>query len=411
MLAAISAAESGAKVTVLEHSKKPGRKLLLTGNSRCNLTNTDEEVRYLSEDISAAAALTQNIFPLFGVRQTLRFFRSIGVLTRCEHGTGVYPVSGKSATVSEALLHKMRRLGVKLKLQEHVTGIERTEGGLIVKTHSWQYPCDAVILSCGSKCAPQTGSDGSGYELAKDLGLSVTQILPALTGISVTYPDGSKIRAKTAGIRMMGRVSAYVSGDCVQEEDGQLQFTDRDLSGIAVFQLSRRLTRALSRGEDCEVAIDFLPETGIDELTAALESYAEEWQTEKPEELLAGLLPQEIIALILEHPDFGSAAKSASSKRRESGQVPDINLMRTLAELMKHMRLKPVSVRGFESCQVCAGGVRLSEVDPQTLECKRDDLRGIYLTGELLDLDGPCGGYNLQWAFSSGYVAGRCAAQ
>ena len=193
MMAAIAAAKAGADVTVLEAMKLPGRKLLMTGNSRCNLTNTAPRMAasYLSENECEAVSMAASVLGQFSVNDTLDLFHQMGLLTTVEHGTYVYPLSGQSGSVLEILLQQMKELGVRLRYACRAAGLERTEKGWVVLTDGWKYEADAVILACGSKAAPKTGSDGSGYLLAKALGLQVTEVVPALTGIAVQ--DGRRL--------------------------------------------------------------------------------------------------------------------------------------------------------------------------------------------------------------------------
>ena len=409
MMAAIAAAKAGADVTVLEAMKLPGRKLLMTGNSRCNLTNTAPRMAasYLSENGCEAVSMAASVLGQFSVNDTLDLFHQMGLLTTVEHGTYVYPLSGQSGSVLEILLQQMKELGVRLRYACRVAGLERTEKGWVVLTDGWKYEADAVILACGSKAAPKTGSDGSGYLLAKALGLQVTEVVPALTGIAVQ--DGRRLLPPLAGVRMTAGVSAWADGIPLCRDIGQLQFTSSDLSGIVVFQVSRKVSRALEEGKQVELRLDLIPAFTEDEVETILAHYGQN-HPEAPVRLaLCGLLPQQLIQTVLDRWTAGN--------RQRGERIPDTAgsmdklFIRSLSELIKDFRLKADHVRGFDSCQVCAGGIALSEVDEKTLACRRQALSGLYIAGELLDLDGPCGGYNLQWAWSSGYVAGKHAAE
>lgn len=444
MMAAIAAADEGAEVTVLEGNGKPGRKLLMTGNGRCNLTNMDPhpERAYLSSDEDAGRRLAASVFSELDTNRTLDLFHRMGLLTRVEHGTYVYPLTGQASSVLDLLLQEMREKKVKLKLCEKVQSLERTSPGspgYLVHTDAWTYQADAVVLAAGSKAAPQTGSDGSGLDLARSMGLDVTGILPALTGISVSCPGlPSRPRAgygrrtmKTglpasdltsiAGIRMSAGVSAWADGIPLCRDIGQLQFTSSDLSGIVVFQVSRKVTRALSEGKDVEIRLDLIPAYTEDEVETLLGQYARQHPSAPVRYALTGILPDRLIDLVLAGTPAGRAlpelrgdldhgdTRQGSSRIHTAGELT-IAEIRPIAEKIKCFVMEAVAVRGFDSCQICAGGVKLDEVDPKTLECRRPDLKGLYLAGEMLDIDGPCGGYNLQWAWSSGYAAGKAAA-
>ncbi len=420
MMAPISAARAGAQTTLLEAGPKPGRKLLLTGNGRCNLTNLNEGISsmYDSSDPAEAKQLIHSVFSQFSVQDTIEFFHQEGLLTSVEHGSYVYPVTGQSSSVLDVLLRTMRELKVKLKYNEEVIEIEKNdqqeseaEGVWIVRTKTWAYHADRVILSCGSRAVPSTGSNGSGYELSRMLGLDVTDILPGLTAISCTLPEpdtkayvpGSRSRSQKAenpkgfsdpllaasGTRTFAVVTVFADGEELARERGQIQFTQKDLSGVVVFNLSRFVVRALHRGCDVTLSLDFLPDTSSEELEHMIRDLKKKYEGISDEHLLTGLLPSRVSPAVL-------------TLMRQSGL--------SLACVLKDFRLKAQKLRAFDSVQVCVGGVRVTELNPETLECRREELRGIYLTGELIDVDGPCGGYNLQWAWSSGYTAGLNAA-
>lgn len=474
MMAAIAAAENGAAVTVLDSQKAPGRKLLMTGNSRCNLTNLDPRLKeeYQSGNEEKLRPLIDSVLGQFSVRNTLDLFHQMGLLTMVEHDTYVYPVTGQSVSVLDILLEELKERKVKLKYSEKVTSIERIEGGKatevlksaavpgwIVTTESWHYEADSVIIACGGRSFPQTGSDGSGYQLAGSLGLRVTDTCPALTGISVrkakqpvTYdslkmeeamlygdplermdpdraeeePDLSKAGpnngknnkkagrqqkgdaglSSLAGIRMNAGVSAIIDGVPAARDIGQLQFTATDISGIVVFQVSRKVSRALRAGKHVEIRLDLIPSFTEDEVETLIRHYAESHPEAPLKMALEGLLPKQLIPHVLE---AAGVADLVKGDFRASGM--DRMFIRAVSETIKSFRLEAAGVRGFESCQVTAGGIDLSEADPERLQCIRPELSGLYFAGEVLDVDGPCGGYNLQWAWSSGYVAGSHAAK
>ena len=371
MMAAIAAAKAGADVTVLEAMKLPGRKLLMTGNSRCNLTNTAPRMAasYLSENEREAVSMAASVLGQFSVNDTLDLFHQMGLLTTVEHGTYVYPLSGQSGSVLEILLQQMKELGVRLRYACRAAGLERTEKGWVVLTDGWKYEADAVILACGSKAAPKTA-----------LGLQVTEVVPALTGIAVQ--DGRRLLPPLAGVRMTAGVSAWADGIPLCRDIGQLQFTSSDLSGIVVFQVSRKVSRALEEGKQVELRLDLIPAFTEDEVETILAHYGQN-HPEAPVRLaLCGLLPQQLIQTVLDRWTAGN--------RQRGERIPDT------AGSMDKLFIRSLSEL---------------EVDEKTLACRRQALSGLYIAGELLDLDGPCGGYNLQWAWSSGYVAGKHAAE
>ena len=421
MMAAISAARAGAETTLLEAGQRPGRKLLLTGNGRCNLTNIGEEILsvYDSSDRVAANEMLSSVFGQFSVDDTLSFFREEGLLTTVEHGSYVYPVTGQSSSVLEVLLRTLQSLKVKTKFNEEVVEIEKDhssedsgENSCVwnVRTKTWTYQAESVILSCGSRSVPSTGSNGSGYELSRMLGLDVTDILPGLTAISCSLPapdtrayvPGSNARSgksgkkapdplqAASGTRTFALITVLADGEIIARERGQIQFTQMDLSGIVVYNLSRFVVRALHRGCDVTLSLDLIPDVSKEELSSLIRNLRSKHETISDEMILCGLVPSRMIPAVL-------------TQCRQSGE--------SLEQVIKSFCLKAVRLRDFDSTQVCVGGVKTTELNPVTLECLAEELRGIYLTGELIDIDGPCGGYNLQWAWSSGYTAGLHAAE
>ena len=436
MMAAISAARTGAITGILEGGEKPGKKLLLTGNSRCNLTNLDfdPDHLYLSEDEEWRKKITDSVFSQFSVTDTLNFFHGIGLQTMVEHRSYVYPSTGQSRSVLKLLLLELRRLHVEIHFQEKVLSLRRRtspqHGGIwLAETERGAFSARSVILAAGSSASPLTGSDGSGYLLARKLGLSLVEPLPSLTGIRCSL-IGQKSRAvrvqaeslprkkrkgrsrqkgaesmdllsSLAGLRMNAKVSAFSAGRLLAEDSGQIQWTQSDLSGIVTFQVSQTVTRALSRGQDVELSLDLLPALNREELSSSLRKLSSRNLDLTVEELLLGFLPALMIPVVL-------STLPESLSLRKSGSLTEADFQ-SISRALKALRLKALSVRGFDSCQVCAGGVSLSELNPLSLEAERSALQGLYLAGELLDLDGPCGGYNLQWAWSSGWTAGKHA--
>jgi predicted Rossmann fold flavoprotein len=200
---------------------------------------------------------------------------------------------------------------------------------------------------------------------------------------------------------MNAKVSAFSAGRLLAEDSGQIQWTQSDLSGIVTFQVSQTVTRALSRGQDVELSLDLLPALNREELSSSLRKLSSRNLDLTVEELLLGFLPALMIPVVL-------STLPESLSLRKSGSLTEADFQ-SISRALKALRLKALSVRGFDSCQVCAGGVSLSELNPLSLEAEKSALQGLYLAGELLDLDGPCGGYNLQWAWSSGWTAGKHA--
>ena len=382
MIAAIMAARNHAAVTILEHNEKIGKKLLATGNGRCNLTNEKQEkMCYHSEHPELLWDILQN----FPFEQTLDFFEKIGIYPVSKNGY-FYPSSMQASSVQEVLEMEARFLKVKIKCKEHVKEIKvsdtKENPRFSVVTETWQYPADAVILACGSQASEIDGADGSGYTLAKQLGLKVINPLPAL----VPLKGKGNYFSKWAGTRIYGKIYLQSQNEIVQTEEGELQLTDYGISGIPVFQLSGLAAKLLQHQHSVTLMIDFLPDVAPKELEELLLKRKELCPYKTTKELCIGLFPKKLIEVLVD-------------------KNTDLS---TLAEKIKKFSMEIVGTKPFSNAQVCQGGVSLEEISPKTMECKK--IPGLYLAGELLDADGICGGYNLQWAWSSGACAGKEAA-
>ena len=382
MIAAIMAARNHAAVTILEHNEKIGKKLLATGNGRCNLTNEKQEkMCYHSEHPELLWDILQN----FPFEQTLDFFEKIGIYPVSKNGY-FYPSSMQASSVQEVLEMEARFLKVKIKCKEHVKEIKvsdtKENPRFSVVTETWQYPADAVILACGSQASEIDGADGSGYTLAKQLGLKVINPLPAL----VPLKGKGNYFSKWAGTRIYGKIQLQAEQKTLQTEEGELQLTDYGISGIPVFQLSGLAAKLLQHQHSVTLMLDFLPDVTPKELEELLLKRKELCPYKTTKELCIGLFPKKLIEVLVD-------------------KNTDLS---TLAEKIKKFSMEIVGTKPFSNAQVCQGGVSLEEISPKTMECKK--IPGLYLAGELLDADGICGGYNLQWAWSSGACAGKEAA-
>ena len=376
LIAAITAAQNGAVVTVLEQNENPGRKICVTGNGRCNLTNKDMRPEcFRGQHPEFAAGILQQ----FSLEETLAFFENLGVAFTDRKGW-IYPRSNQAKCIPELLLLKARSLKVKIKTREKVETVSFENGRWKVKTSGWTYEGDRVILANGSKASQVPGSDGSGYEIAKSLGHRIISPLPALTGLKC---KGNNFSA-WAGVRTDAEVTLKVDGQVLLKENGEVQLTDYGVSGIPVFQLSRFAIRALDDGRKVSLSVNFLPEYTQESLRKYLEKRRELCPYQSDAELLLGLLPDKLIKMF---------CKQKS------------DLCQTITEYTLEVKVST----GFEQAQICSGGIDTTQVNTKTLESLLH--RGLYFAGELLDVDGPCGGYNLQWAWSSGAVAGLYSAK
>ena len=396
LMAAITAAENGAGVTILEHMPRVGKKILSTGNGKCNLTNLDMRPDCYR---CGTADFPMTAIGRFSVADTVSFFRRLGVVVTDRNGY-VYPASGQAQTVLDALREKAESLEIRIVTECRPETVERDGTGFCVRTSCGAFRGDFLILAAGSKAAPATGSDGSGYDLAASLGHKIVKPLPALVQLKCR---GDFFRS-IAGVRTEAEVSLYTAGkhgelgDLLASDRGELQLTDYGISGIPVFQVSRYASEALDRKKRVLAVLDFFPSLKDEELFLLLKEQRMYLSDRKAEGFLNGIFHKKLAALFL---------KAAGIRGEEmTGRLSDKKLL-AAAELIKHTVVEVTAANSFDKAQVCMGGVRVKDVDPCTMESRL--VPGLYFAGEILDVDGICGGYNLQWAWSSGYAAGASA--
>ena len=413
MMAAIQAALSGACVDLYEKNERVGKKLLMTGNGKCNFSNLalNKEAYY-----GSGKYFCDSFFELFGVKETVAFFAKYGMLSKDRNGY-LYPMSGQASTVLDILRILLNRANVNIHTGVGIHAIYRDEtiNKLNIKDESGrEQSYDSVILACGGKAAPATGSDGSGFVLAKSLGHHITRTVPALVQL---YCQESFFKS-VAGVRTDAKLTLMIDGKARQSVYGELQLTDRGVSGIPVFQFSREAAYALADGDNVTVEINFLP--ALDD-EAFRHMFKKRWETlcktvqykvnsleDKSceetlctvtiDEFLTGLVNKKLNQLII---------KLAGCKYTDSIAGLSKEKRAEIEQLYRHFMVQVVSTGGFQKAQVTAGGIPAGELT-EDLESKY--VPGLYFAGEIIDIDGICGGYNLQWAWTSGTIAGLAAA-
>lgn len=414
MMAAISASLSGAEVLIIEQNEKTGKKILSTGNGRCNFTNTKQDPScYRSDDPDFPWQVIQQ----FDENRTIAFFKEIGILPKNRNGY-LYPNSDQAQAVADALQMECERLGICVIRNTACLEITPRKRGFLLKTETVEreekkdkkkkskkdfekrttntWTCDAVILACGSKASNISGSDGSGYALAKSVGHSLVPVLPALVQLHCKEAFYKEI----AGIRIQGKVTIYANEQPLFEDCGEIQLTNYGISGIPVFQVSRYAAKALYEKKQVKAVLNFMPEYTKEECVRLLKERILSRPEKKAEDFFIGLFPKKLGDLFLE---------LSRLERNRGVQTLSDQEIDSLTNLIRHFETTVVKTNSFEQAQICCGGVDTREVDPQTMESRY--VPGLYFTGELLDVDGICGGYNLQWAWSSGYIGGENAAR
>ena len=388
MAAALAAAENpDVEVLVLERQSRVGRKLLATGNGRCNLTNLHAlEGGYHGESPDfSQAALTR-----FSPEETLAWFRSLGLYTVAEPSGRVYPYSDQANSVVDVLRLAMDKPNITLVTGFTVEKIRREPEGFTLSNREDSYFCHKVIVACGGLAGSKLGGTMSGYQLLGKLGHRSTRLRPALVQIKCGW--GGVVGLK--GVRANCHVQILRDGALFAQSTGELQFTEMGLSGPVIFEISRDV--CFGKG-DWKARLDFLPEMSPEELEEML---LERQQRNFPmEELLTGILHNRLGRVLTKAAGIGGR-QAGDLTREEIAQV---------CRTVKDFDIPLTEPLGMDSAQVTAGGVLTENFDPQTLESRL--VPGLYACGEVLDVDGDCGGYNLQWAWSSGRIAGLHAGK
>lgn len=396
MMAAIKAAEAGAQVTIFEHNKL-GKKILSTGNGKCNLGNllmTSE--CYFSHNMDRL----NSCFERFGVNDTIRFFENAGLCLKEKNGY-LYPLSEQASVVLQILLNKISNHGIRVVYDEKIDEIKvlskkKPGKSVMLTTEKKQHFFDAVVLCCGSKAAPKSGSDGSGYDYAKQLGHRLVPVLPSLVQLRCS----DKFCKELAGIRAEGIVHIFDGENELCSEKGEIQLTDYGISGIPVFQLSGQLNRYLYNNKNKKLIakIDFLPNISTEEKRIFCNKRRKLLPDSSVHDFFCGILNQKLMNVCIKIAGLHSDARIKS--------LTDDKLQEVLQNCY-NLEFHICGSNGFENAQVCTGGVDLNEV---TDNLESVYAPNVYFAGEILDVDGKCGGYNLQWAWTSGSIAGEAAA-
>ncbi len=401
LLAAGRASMLGARVVLLEKMEKPARKLRITGKGRCNLTSMRTFDEYMKE-ISPEPRFLRHAFGGFFNQQVIDLLGECGVRTVLERGQRVFPASGKAWDVAEAIVRWAKRQGVEIISYCRVERIINQASGVfgldLVNTKTGQRKSivvKLVIVATGGQSYPATGSTGDGYRFAESLGHSIVPLRPSLVGLH-TKP----IFRQANGMALRNvQLSLWINGRKVQEEFGEVEFTGQGLDGPAILRISRMAIEGVVGGLNVELSIDLKPALDFDKLDARLVREIGLLGAKGYSSLLRKLVPAQLVPVI--------ALLTNLEAQKPVGQLTAAN-RRAIISTLKDLRFSVIGHGGWDEAIVTAGGVSLNEVDPKTLGSKL--VNGLYFAGEVLDLDGNTGGYNLQIAFSTGWLAGESAA-
>ena len=384
MLAALTAAENGHRVLLLERQSRVGRKLLATGNGRCNLSNYHVSPAHYH----GGAGFCDFALSQFDVGETLQYFASLGLLTVSEASGRIYPMSNMAGSVLDVLRYALERPEIDLQTGQTVTAVRKMPEGFSVKTETDTFSARRLILAAGGAAGSKVGGGMDGYRLAKSLGHHRTALYPSLVQLKTdpTYPRALK------GVKAQCGISICRGSQVLARNSGEVLFTEYGVSGPAIFDLSRSVSAG---GSDLTCLLNFFPDWEEAEVLHWLSQRQAAMAAHEASALLTGSCHTRLGQMICKSAGF--------TNQRAAGLTRDD--LRRIARQATHFALPITGTCGFDQAQVTAGGLDTSEFDPRTLQSRL--VPGLYACGELLDIDGDCGGYNLQWAWSSGRLAGK----
>lgn len=396
MMAAGRAGERGLRVLLVEKNARLGVKLLITGHGRCNITNRTGSPRELAEKFGKNGKFLISAFSRFGVSELISFFETLGVKTKTEKNNRVITGSDMAEDVLKALVRYMEKAGVEVRLNAEVKSIVRSGGRIekITLAGGEEVFADRFVICTGGKSYPATGSTGDGFEWARTLGHAVVRPAPSLT--PVLLKDAFVKELEGLSLRDI-RITAYKDGKKFDSGVGDALFTAKGMSGPLVINMSKTVRRELPG--DVVLKIDLVPELDSTEVDARLRKDFQEGPNRQVKNCLDALLPQKLVPVIMNITGIAPEKKANGVTKEER---------KKLVGLVKEFEVAVSGLPGFEKAIITAGGVELNEVDSKTMRSKL--IENLYFAGEVLNLDGPTGGYNLQVCWSTGYCAGEAAA-
>ena len=397
LLAGIAAAQNGAQVTIFEKMRLPGKKIMITGKGRCNITNACEIPEFI-KNIPGNGRFLNSALHRFTNDDIVLLLESHGLQTKVERGGRIFPVSDKAKDVVDTLVKIFTEAGGKLQLDTKVIEILAKDGQVTgVKTISGVYPADAVILAAGGASYPGTGSDGGGAKLAAKLGHKIVPLRPSLVPLESDYPYVDDLQGLSLR-NVQGTLTA--DGEKIGSEFGEMLFTHFGVSGPIILSLSNLAAKALDEGKEVELHIDLKPALSEEKLDARIQRDFTQYSKKQLANGMKDLLPQRLIPVVCD--------MAYLDEEKFINQISREERHRLLAAL-KNFCVPITSTRPLAEAIVTAGGVSVKEINPKTMESKL--IRGLHFAGEVMDVYGYTGGYNLQAAFSSGHAAGMAAAE
>ncbi len=393
LMAAIVASRNGAEVCIYEKLNRVGKKILATGNGRCNYTNINTSIRdYHGKNLS----FIENTINSFNIENTLDFFEDIGIYPYIEENGKVYPYSLQASSVLDNLRYEVNKYKIKEILERNVKSLRKNKGQFDIITDGGIFNADKVIICTGGRAGSQYGCTGDGYKFAEMFGHKIINQFPALVQLKLN----ANYLKKISGVKFDGLVSSSTDMVKIREEEGEILFTDYGISGPPILQISRETIKHLYDKQKVCISIDMFPNFDKKTLYDLLSERFIKLKNKTIEESFNGLINKKLIPVIL-----SLALNEYKEEKCTKLNKKDIY---SIVNILKEWKIEVIGHNDWQQAQTTAGGVSVDDIDDKTLESKKEP--GLYFAGEVLDVDGDCGGFNLQWAWSSGYIAGYNAS-
>ena len=390
LICALISKDLGKDVAIIEGTSRIGNKILTTGNGRCNISNSNIKPPYNCYD-STSKDFYESTLNKFSTEDTKNFFLSLGLpLTELDNGK-LFPKSLQASSVVDIIRLSLEERNIPIYTDTKVNSIAKNKR-FEISSLSGDFSCNKLVLACGGKSAVKTGSDGSGYKLSKSLGHKIITPIPAIVQLKLDYPYLKAL----SGIKFDGIASVYINNEKVREDKGEILFTDYGISGPPILQLSRNASKGILNKDKVDIKVDMMPDMTLDEVYDFIYSHLAMFSYRSISNALIGVINKKLIPTFLK--DVG-----IHNIHTPCDEI-DWNLKDLLCKRFKEWTFKCIDTNGFNNAQLTCGGVDTTEVNKDTLESKIT--RDLYFCGEILDVNGDCGGFNLQWAWSSGYCVG-----
>jgi predicted Rossmann fold flavoprotein len=395
MMAAISARRQGAEVTLLERNPRIGKKLLATGNGRCNFANINTSSTYFHGSNPRFATM---VLAKFTIQETIAFFEQLGIAHKVEELGKIFPMSDQASSVLDVLMYELNRMGVTTICDAYVKKLLPKPGKFKLEcANGSRFEADKVIIAAGGRAMPASGSDGNGFTLAQHLGHTLIDIFPALVQLKLEGPYFKQIN----GVKFVGTAEILHNQQSLAKDRGDILFTNYGISGPPILQISRKAGELLHDNKAVELKITILDTIAKEALNKLITARFASESQKTVEFSLVGLINKRLIPVILKEAGIkepkGLAANLSSSEHEK------------IMTILTDWRFKVTGTNSWPNAQVTAGGIATNEINHSTMESKI--INGLFFAGEIIDIDGQCGGFNLQWAWSSGFIAGQHAAR